>query len=77
MTNNEISEKIVQIEIETIGVALNENESLKESGLDSLALVTLVASIEDEFGFQFDDDDLQPNNLQMLSDVVRITEKYV
>ena len=77
MTNNEISEKIVQIAIETIGVALNENESLKESGLDSLALVTLVASIEDEFGFQFDDDDLQPNNLQMLSDVVRITEKYV
>lgn len=77
MTNNEISEKIVQIAIETIGVALNENESLKESGLDSLALVTLVASIEDEFGFQFDDDDLQPDNLQMLSDVVRITEKYV
>ena len=77
MTNNEISKKIMQIAIETIGVVLNENESLKESGLDSLALVTLVASIEDEFGFQFDDDDLQPDNLQMLSDVVRITEKYV
>ncbi|MCH5164501.1 MAG: acyl carrier protein [Clostridiales bacterium] len=70
-------EKIVQVACEVTGVELTENETMKESGLDSLALVTLIASIEEEFGFSFDDDDLQPENLQMLSDLVRITEKYV
>ena len=77
MTNKEISEKIVSIANEVIGVTLTEKESLQESGLDSLSLFALVAEIEERFCFSFDDDDLQPENLKMLSDVVRITEKHI
>ena len=77
MTNKEISEKIVSIANEVIGVTLTEKESLQESGMDSLSLVALVTEIEERFCFSFDDDDLQPENLKMLSDVVRITEKHI
>lgn len=77
MTNKDISEKIVSIATEVIGVTLTENESLQESGMDSLSLVALIAEIEERFGFSFDDDDLQPENLKMLSDVVRITVKHI
>lgn len=77
MTNKEISEKIISIATEVIGVTLTENESLQESGMDSLSLVALIAEIEERFGFSFDDDDLQPENLKMLSDVVRITVKHI
>lgn len=77
MTNKEISEKIVSIATEVIGVTLTENESLQESGMDSLSLVALIAEIEERFGFSFNDDDLQPENLKMLSDVVRITVKHI
>ena len=77
MTNKEISEKIVSIANEVIRVTLTEKESLQESGMDSLSLVALVAEIEERFGFSFDDDDLQPENLKMLSDIVRITVKHI
>ncbi len=75
--NKEIAGVIKSIANETIGVDLTETESLKECGLDSLAMVSLIASIEIRFNISFDDDDLQPENLQMLSDVVRITEKHL
>lgn len=77
MTHKEIPEKIVSIANEVIGVTLTEKESLQESGIDSLSLVALIAEIEERFGFSFDDDDLQPENLKMLSDIVRITVKHI
>lgn len=77
MTSKEVLEKIVQIAYEVTGAEITESESLKESGLDSLSLVALVAEIEGRFGFSFDDDDLQPENLLLLSDIVRITERHL
>ena len=77
MTSKEICEIIIQIAYDVTGVMLTENESLKESGLDSLSLVALIAEIEERFGFAFDDDDLQPETLLMLSDIVQITEKHI
>ena len=50
---------------------------MKESGLDSLSLVAVVAAIEEKFGFTFSDDDLQPENLRMLADLVNISAKYL
>ena len=56
---------------------MDENESLIESGLDSLALVSLIVSIEYAFDVEFSDDDLQPENLQTLSSLIELTEKYI
>lgn len=56
---------------------LDENESLIESGVDSLALVSLIVSIEYAFNVEFSDDDLQPENLKTVSSLIELVEKYL
>lgn len=77
MNREKIKEKIVQIAEESIGAYLKEDESLQDSGVDSLSLVTLVVSIEESFGIAFTDDDLQPEKLRMLANLISLTEKYL
>lgn len=77
MKRKQLKEKIVKLAEETIGAFLEEDESLKECGVDSLSLVTLVVAMEEAFGVSFSDDDLQPENLRALSDLVALTEKYL
>jgi phosphopantetheine attachment domain protein len=77
MAKNDTAEKIIKIAEETIGAYLTKNESLAESGVDSLSLVTLIVSIEEEFGIAFTDDDLQPENLRSLESLVALTERYL
>ncbi len=77
MDRENIKEKIIKAAKETIGADLDENESLIESGVDSLALVSLIVSIEYAFDVEFSDDDLQPENLQTLSSLIELTEKYI
>lgn len=77
MKREEIEKKIVDLARETAGAELTEAVTLKESGLDSLSLVLLIASIEEEYSFSFDEDDLQPDKLLTLSDLTLLTEKYL
>ena len=72
-----VKDKIINIAEQTIGVTLKEDEPLKESGVDSLTLVSLILLVEESFGITFADDDLQPENINALSDIVKITEKYL
>lgn len=77
MNREDIKEKIIKLAEETIGVCLEKEEPLMESGVDSLSLVTLVVSIEEMFNIAFLDDDLQPENLRTLSSLISLTEKYL
>ena len=77
MDREDIKAKIIKAAKETIGADLDENESLIESGVDSLAIVSLIVSIEYAFDVEFSDDDLQPENLQTLSSLIELTEKYI
>ena len=77
MDREDIKAKIIKAAKETIGADLDENESLIESGVDSLALVSLIVSIEYAFDVEFSDDDLQPENLQTLSSLIELTDKYI
>ena len=77
MKRKQLKEKIIKLAEETRGAFLEEDESLKECGVDSLSLVTLVVAMEEAFGVSFSDDDLQPENLRALSDLVALTEKYL
>ena len=77
MDREDIKAKIIKAAKETIGADLDENESLIESGVDSLALVSLIVSIEYAFDVELSDDDLQPENLQTLSSLIELTEKYI
>lgn len=77
MDREDIKKEIIKAAKETIGADLDEKESLMESGVDSLALVSLIVSIEYVFDVEFSDDDLQPENLRTLSSLIELTEKYI
>ena len=77
MDRDNIKGKIIKAAKDTIGVELDENESLIESGVDSLALVSLIVSIEYAFNVEFSDDDLQPENLKTVLSLIELVEKYL
>lgn len=72
-----ITEKIKEIARKRLRAELTENDSLKECGVDSLSLVILISEIERIYKFQFNEDDLQPDKLNTLADLTKLTEKYV
>ena len=46
-----------------------ESDIIKDLGLDSLDIVTLIMAVEDEYGFTADDDEIV--NLKTVGDVVK------
>lgn len=77
MNRESIKEKIVSFAQESIGVELEGDEDLREEGIDSLSLVMLVTGMEEVFVIEFNDDDLDPDKLTSLEDLVDLVEKYV
>ncbi len=49
-----------------------ESDIIKDLGLDSLDIVTLIMAVEDEYGFTADDDEIV--NLKTIGDVVKYIE---
>lgn len=74
---NEIKEFIRTFAEEELGAELSEDTDFKESGLDSLSLVVLIAALEDKFAFRFGEDELQPELLTTLDRLAEITEKHI
>ncbi len=50
-----------------------ESDIIKDLGLDSLDIVTLIMAVEDEYGFMADDDEIAA--LKTVGDVVNYIEK--
>lgn len=50
-----------------------ESDIIKDLGLDSLDIVTLIMTVEDEYGFTADDDEIAA--LKTVGDVVNYIEK--
>lgn len=51
---------------------LPADQSLLESGvIDSIGVLTLVTWLEQEFGFVIDDDEVVPENLESVGNLVR------
>ena len=71
-----ILEKIKDIMEEELGKDRNEvtleSDIIKDLGLDSLDIVTLIMAVEDECGFTADDDEIV--NLKTVGDVVKYIE---
>lgn len=71
-----ILEKIKDIMEEELGKDRNEvtleSDIIKDLGLDSLDIVTLIIAVEDEYGFTADDDEIV--NLKTVGDVVKYIE---
>lgn len=75
----EIKDKVYEIIYE---ISSKDDVELKHSlredlGIDSLGMVTLLLSIEDEFDIQLEESDMNPFDLKTVDDVLALAEKYV
>ena len=72
MTNFDQIKKII---VDQLGVdedAVTPETSIENLGVDSLDLVETIMTVEDEFGVQFEDGDVE--NLKTVGDIVRYIE---
>jgi D-alanine--poly(phosphoribitol) ligase subunit 2 len=75
VNNNDQLRDYIQREIAN-GREVSDDESLLEAGiLDSLAIVKLVAHIEDEFGVEIPDSDFDPDNFESISAIVKLLDR--
>lgn len=57
---------------------VNEDMSLTEDvGLDSMGMVMLLVSIEDEFDISLSQSDMDPFALETVGDAIDLAEKYI
>ena len=75
----DIFEKIAEVSSETVGGEhIAADQFLKEDiGLDSLSLVSVVVGLEEKFGIEFDESDLDPGKILQVKDLINLVEKYV
>lgn len=61
------------LQLEEIG----RDDDLFEYGMDSLAILKLVAEIEDQYGIEIEDEDLSLENMQTMASIISMVKKYV
>ena len=54
-----------------------EQELKTDIGLDSLSLVAVIVGLEEKFGIEFDESDLDPSKIIRVQDLVELVGKYV
>lgn len=54
----------------------NEATLREELALDSLSMVTLLIEIEEEFGIELDESDMNPFDLVTVQNIVDMVKKY-
>ena len=73
-----VEEKVIEILKELSGEeTINEADSLKEDiHLDSLDMVTMLVTLEEKLGAELLPEDMNPFDLQTVSDVIALIKKY-
>lgn len=74
-----VEQKICDILLELTGKeTVNPTDSLQaDLALDSLSAVTLLLEIEDGFGIQLDESDMDLSKLNLVEDVITMVSGYV
>ena len=54
-----------------------EQELKTDIGLDSLSLVAVIVGLEEKFGIEFNESDLDPSKIIRVQDLVELVGKYV
>lgn len=74
-----VEQKICDILSELTGKeTVSPTDSLQEDlALDSLSAVTLLLEIEDTFGIQLDESDMDLSQLELVEDVITMVSGYV
>lgn len=55
---------------------LKKHTLIEDVGFDSLKMVTLVVTLEDELKIELDESDMNPYDLKKVSDVIKLAKKY-
>ena len=77
MDRLKITKEVIGLAYDVAEVEVLEDDNLKEYGMDSIALVSLIVEIEIKYNIMISDDDLNPNNLISVKNIVDIMEKYL
>lgn len=77
MDRLKITNEVIDLAYDVAEVEVLEDDNLKEYGMDSIALVSLIVEIEMKYNIIFTDDDLNPNNLTTIKNIVDMMEKYL
>jgi acyl carrier protein len=72
-----ITKEVIGLAYDVAEVEVLEDDNLKEYGMDSIALVSLIVEIEMKYNITFSDDDLNPDNLITINNIVYMMEKYL
>ena len=74
----ELEKRVYKVLEEISGVKkISKSDNLQEDlAFDSLGMVTLLIELEDEFGIEFDESDLNPFDLKTVREVVDLVDKY-
>lgn len=74
-----LEEKIREILFELSGMEITDNNaSLQvDLALDSLAMVMLLIEIEEEFGIELEESDMNPFEFNTVQDIIDLVSKYL
>lgn len=74
-----IFKKIEEVISETVGVdsIMAEQELKTDIGLDSLSLVSVIVGLEEKFGVEFNESDLDPSKIILVRDLIELVEKTI
>lgn len=61
----------------TVTDQIEKSDVLKELGIDSLNLVELVISLEEEFNLRFTNSDLEPTKIITVQDIHNLVTRYL
>ena len=74
-------EKIQQIVAATLkldeNTTISDQDDLKEYGLSSISMVTLILALEKNFGIGINDDDLKLEYYESIENIIKVVEKYL
>lgn len=71
-------ERIISVlkSLSPVGEVPDRDERLEEMGFDSLKRVELIVALEEEFGMEFDQSDLETEQLERVGDLVDLVSRY-
>lgn len=71
----DIVKQVTNFEGDTVDIDLNEE--LISTVIDSVSFIKIVVAIESEFGFEFDDENLDFNKYRSLNDLISYIEDKI
>lgn len=72
----EIQDRLIKVIKETLGdlvegiSTIKSDDELSSFGVNSVSFIKLVVAVEEEFGFEFDDEQLDFNNFRTINGIV-------